>query len=71
MELCDRNCVFLRTNRARCALNMEILDLLNEESVSRAHSVRASLKIRQEVLLQMFEKVSTCIYITEKPFPSK
>ena len=37
---------------------MEILDLLNEESVSGARSGRASLKIRQEVLLRMFEKVS-------------
>ena len=27
MELCD---VILRTNRVRCALNMELLDLLNE-----------------------------------------
>ena len=27
----------------RCALNMEILDLLNEESVSGVHSGRASL----------------------------
>ena len=53
MELCD---VILRTNRVRCALNMEILDLLNEESVSGAHSGRA--KIRREVLLRMFEKVS-------------
>ena len=35
MELCD---VILRTNRVRCALNMEILDLLNEESVSGARS---------------------------------
>ena len=40
MELCD---VILRTNRVRCALNMEILDLLNEESVSGACSGRASL----------------------------
>ena len=30
-------------NRVRCALNMEILDLLNEESVSGARSGRASL----------------------------
>ena len=37
---------------------MEILDLLNEESVSGARSGRASLKIRREVLLRMFEKVS-------------
>ena len=40
MELCD---VILRTNRVRCALNMEILDLLNEESVSGVCSSRASL----------------------------
>ena len=40
MELCD---VFLPTNRIRCALNMEILDLLNEESVSGARSSRANL----------------------------
>ena len=51
MELCD---IILRTNRVRCALNREILDLLNEESVSGARSGRASL----EVLLRMFEKVS-------------
>ena len=55
MELCD---VILRTNRVRCALNIEILDLLIEESVSGAHSGRASLYIRREVLLRMFEKVS-------------
>ena len=36
MELCD---VILWTNRVR----MEILDLLNEESVSGARSNRASL----------------------------
>ena len=32
------NCVILRINRARCTLNKEILDLLNEESVSGACS---------------------------------
>ena len=37
---------------------MEILDLLNEESFSGASSSRASLKIRREVLLRKFEKVS-------------
>ena len=42
MGLCDHNYVILRTNRARSALNMEILDLLNEESVSGARSGRAS-----------------------------
>ena len=41
MELCD---VILRTNRVRCALNMEILDLLNEESVSTFEKVSRSLK---------------------------
>ena len=40
MELCD---IILWTNRVRCALNMEILDLLNEESISGARSSRASL----------------------------
>ena len=31
MELRDHNCVILRTNRARCALNKEILIVVNEE----------------------------------------
>ena len=35
------DCVILRTNRAKCALNKEILDLLNEESISGACSGRA------------------------------
>ena len=39
MELCD---VILR-KRVRCALNMEILDLLNKDNVSGARSGRASL----------------------------
>ena len=55
MELCD---IILRTNRVKCALNMEILDLLNKESFSGASSGRASLYIRREVLLRKFEKVS-------------
>ena len=38
MIICDHNYVILRTNRARCALNKEILDVLNEESVSGARS---------------------------------
>ena len=33
----------IRTNRARCALKKEILDLLNEESISGARSGRVSL----------------------------
>ena len=60
MELCD---VILRTNRVRCALNMEILDLLNEESVSRARSSRASsaseakLTNRRENCFKFLKKV--------------
>ena len=58
MELCD---VILQTNRVRYVFNMEILDLLNEESVSGVCSGRASLSIRREVLLQMFKKVSRSV----------
>ena len=43
MELRDYNYVILWTNRARCALNKKILNLLNEESVSGGSSGRASL----------------------------
>ena len=39
-------------------LNIEILDLRNEENIYGARSGRASLLIRREVLLRMFEKVS-------------
>ena len=48
----------IRTNRARCTLYKNILDIPDEGSVSRACSGRASLSIRQEVLQRMFEKVS-------------
>ena len=41
--LCNRNDVIRRKNRARCALNKEILDLLNEESISEVHSGSTSL----------------------------
>ena len=41
--LCNCNDVFRRTNRVRCALNKEILDLLNEESISEVHSGSTSL----------------------------
>ena len=34
--VCAGTCVILLTNRARCALYMKILDLLDEESVSGA-----------------------------------
>ena len=43
MGLCDHNCIILRTNKARCTLNKEIIDLLNEESVSGARIGTASL----------------------------
>ena len=56
MELCD---VILRTNRVRCALNMEILDLLNEESVSGARSSRATVyKFDEKSYCQRLKKVS-------------
>ena len=58
MELSDRNYVILWKNRVWCALNTNILYLLNEESVSRESSARISLLIRREVLPRMFEKVS-------------
>ena len=45
MELCD---IILRTNRVRCALNMEILDLLNEKSVSGAHRVELVYKFDEK-----------------------
>ena len=56
--VCVGNCVPIRTNRARCALNKKILDLLDEESISGESSGRVSLYIRREVLPRMFEKVS-------------
>ena len=40
MGVCDRNCVILQTKIARCTLNKDILDLLNEKSASGAHSGR-------------------------------
>ena len=43
MELWDRNYVILQTNKARCELNKEILDLLYDENVSGVRSGRASL----------------------------
>ena len=41
MELCD---IILRTNRVRCALKMEIFDLLNEDGVSGARSIELVYK---------------------------
>ena len=49
---------------------MEIPDLLNEESISGARSGRASLYIRREVLLRMFEKVSRSLKYDSNIFSS-
>ena len=43
MELIDHICVILPTNTAMCALNKEIIDLFNKESISGACSGRANL----------------------------
>ena len=45
--------VILRTSRARCTLNKDILDLLNEESVSGACNGNSTRS-----LLQVFDKVN-------------
>ena len=45
MGFCDHNYVILRTNRARCALNKEIL--LNEESVTGAQVVELVYKFNE------------------------
>ena len=55
MELCDCNCVILRTNRTRCALNKEILDLLNEE-VFLEHAVIELAHNFDEKSIKVFEK---------------
>ena len=47
--LCYRNCVILQTNRARCILNKEILDLVNVESVSGARSGGVSLNFTRRL----------------------
>ena len=39
----NRNCVILRTDRARCALSKEFLHLLDQESINGACSGRANL----------------------------
>ena len=50
---CDRfsvlreNCVILQIKKARCTLNKEILDLLNEESVSGAPVVELVYKFEK------------------------
>ena len=59
MGFCDCNCVILWTNRAKCSLNKEILDLLNKESVSGACSGRTSNLVRSQ--LRVFEKVSPAL----------
>ena len=58
MGWCERNTVTLQTNRTRCALNKEILDSLNEESISGVRSGRAGLYISMRSLLSVLKKVS-------------
>ena len=53
MDLCDRNCVMLRTNRARCAKNKKSLNLLNEESIME-HAV-------VELVYKFYEKSLTSV----------
>ena len=48
----------LRTNRVRCALNMEILDLLNEESILERAVVELVYNFDEKSYCEMFEKVS-------------
>ena len=57
--VCDHNCVILRTNRARRALNKEIVDLRNEESISGVRRGRASLQLRREVYRECLKSKST------------
>ena len=48
MNVCDHKCVILQTNTARCALNKEILDLFNEESVTELAVVELVYKFNKE-----------------------
>ena len=48
--------VIFQTNRARYALNMEILNILNEESISKVRSGRASLQLRREVYRECLKR---------------
>ena len=59
MGLCDCNYVILRTTRARCALNKEILDLLIEESVSGEHSGRLTYKFTKKFTASVLKGEST------------
>ena len=53
MELCE---IILRTNRVKCALNMEILDLLNEESVSECAVVEIVYKFDEKSYCECLKK---------------
>ena len=46
----DHNCVILWTNKARCVVNKEIFDLLNEESISGARIAG----------IRWYEEAATC-----------
>ena len=43
LSMCNCKFVIIQTKRVRCDLNKEILDLLNEESISGVHSGRTNL----------------------------
>ena len=73
MELCD---LILQTNKVRCALNMEILDLPNEESISVAELVYKFDKKSYceclsiaKVRFKFFFRPQACIYIIWTPAP--
>ena len=57
MELCNCHCVIHRTNRARCALNKEILELLNEE-VFLEHAVIELVHNFDEKSIKVIQKVN-------------
>ena len=67
MSVCDHKGVIFQTKRARCALNMEILDLFNEESVSGVRSHRASLNSMRKST-EEFGKVSQLLKCYSKLF---
>ena len=48
MELCDCNYVILHRNRARCALNKKILNLLNDENFLEKAAVELVYKFYEK-----------------------
>ena len=49
MELSDCNCVILHRNRAQCALNKKILNLLNEENFLEKAAVELVYKFYDSI----------------------